>query len=206
MQTLIVKQSNIFTMRIKAVIMKALNEDRREFLKNSGLVAAGLMFFPGCSIKDDDPTYHFFTQEEAKTLISFCEQLIPADELYGGATDACVIYYIDRQLLGPLKKHTKSYKEDIVKLNAYCQQQLGNAFAELSDSDQIKVMRRMEKNKIDKSIWKNPSAFFKTVHAHTMQGFYGSPAHGGNKGHMSFDMLEIEALLRMRLEYPVTGV
>jgi len=35
-----------------------------------------------------------------------------------------------------------------------------------------------------------------------MQGFYGSPIHGGNQNHMSFNMLKIDGMLKVRLESP----
>jgi gluconate 2-dehydrogenase gamma chain len=37
--------------------------------------------------------------------------------------------------------------------------------------------------------------FFRLIHDHAMQGFYGSPRHGGNKNNVSYKM--------MRLDYPV---
>ena len=63
-------------------------------------------------------------------------------------------------------------------------------------------MRMMEKNKLDKVKWKNSSLFFNKIRLHTMQGFYGSPIHGGNKNFLSFDILNINGLLRQRLESP----
>lgn len=177
--------------------------DRREFIKTTSVTSFGAMLFPGCVIKEKDPTYHFFTEAEAETIIAFSEQLIPADEIYGGATDACVVYYIDRQLNGTFKKHAKSYRDNIKKLNDYCQLKYDNSFAKLSEAKQIEVMQMMEKNRLDKSIWKTPAIFFKTVHSHTKQGFYGSAVHGGNKNHISFNMMGVDGMLQIRLEDPV---
>ena len=63
-------------------------------------------------------------------------------------------------------------------------------------------MQMMEKNKLDNVKWKNSSFFFNKIRLHTMQGFYGSPIHGGNKNFLSFDILNIDGLLRQRLESP----
>mgnify|MGYP005705423921 FL=1 len=63
-------------------------------------------------------------------------------------------------------------------------------------------MEMMEKNNLNNSEWINPSIFFNKIRLHTMQGFYGSPIHGGNKNYISFDILKIEGLLRQRLESP----
>jgi gluconate 2-dehydrogenase gamma chain len=34
--------------------------------------------------------------------------------------------------------------------------------------------------------------FFKTLLDHTMQGFYGSPRHGGNCNYVSYKMMKID--------------
>lgn len=175
---------------------------RRDFTKAGGLLAAGVFFFPGCAIKEEDATYHFFTPDEARCIIALCEQLIPGDEQFGGATEACVIYYIDRQLIRPLKHHEKEYRQGIKTLQQLCNQTYGDDFQDLSTEDKIQVMIAMEQNKFDKNIWTQPARFFRVLRAHTMQGFYGSPIHGGNKDHMSFNMLELEGLIKARLESP----
>jgi gluconate 2-dehydrogenase gamma chain len=55
-------------------------------------------------------------------------------------------------------------------------------------------MKAMESNQLNETQWPGgkPSDFFNLVLSHTMQGFYGSPIHGGNKDYMSFEMLRID--------------
>jgi len=56
-------------------------------------------------------------------------------------------------------------------------------------------MQSMEKGEIKSDLWKvSPKEFFNKLLDRTMQGFYGSPRHGGNKDYVSFKM--------MRLDYP----
>jgi gluconate 2-dehydrogenase gamma chain len=52
----------------------------------------------------------------------------------------------------------------------------------------------MESNKTPPGIWTQPAAngFFSMIVQHTMQGFYGSPRHGGNKDYASYKMLGLE--------------
>ena len=52
---------------------------------------------PSCFRKRS--SWQFFTDEEAACMVALCEQIIPADEHGGGATEAGVIHYIDRQLV-----------------------------------------------------------------------------------------------------------
>jgi gluconate 2-dehydrogenase gamma chain len=170
--------------------------NRRGFIKTAGVVVVGVSLLPSCSSKmKDEVFYRFFTNEEGECVIALCEQIIPASENYGGAADAGVIFYIDRQLLETFKEHATSYRESLKILQTHCENEFGKQFQNLLSKQQIDVMALMESNKIDEKLWEKPANFFKLVLKHTMQGFYGSPIHGGNKDYMSFNML--------RLEYPL---
>jgi gluconate 2-dehydrogenase gamma chain len=70
------------------------------------------------------------------------------------------------------------------------------AFSELEFEVQTDFMEKMEKGKLPVEFWKelNQKEFFRLTLDHTMQGFYGSPRHGGNKNYVSYKM--------MRLDYP----
>jgi gluconate 2-dehydrogenase gamma chain len=167
--------------------------NRRGFIKTGGMFAAGLLYLPACSSRmKEESSYRFFTLNEAMCVIALSEQIIPADAEFGGATDAGVIFYIDRQLVGPLKEYAESYRNNLKILQAYCKTEFGKQFQDLSTEEQINTMKMMERNKIDTDVWKNPSNFFRLILSHTMQGFYGSPIHGGNKDYMSFNMLGLE--------------
>lgn len=158
--------------------------NRRNFLITGGVAIAGLLYLPSCaSRKKEEGFFRFFTNEEGVCVEALCEQIIPADENYGGATEAGVVIYIDRQLMGSFSDHAEAYRENLKMLQAYCEKEFGNEFQKLSSEDQIDVMKKMEQKQ---------SSFFELILKHTMQGFYGSPIHGGNKDYMSFDMLGLE--------------
>ena len=54
--------------------------------------------------------YSFLTPPEVQFLDAAVERLIPADELGPGARDACVSYYIDRQLMSNWGMHGRNYR------------------------------------------------------------------------------------------------
>jgi len=97
-------------------------------------------------------------------LQAICELIIPADE-DPGATQAGVVHYIDRQLTGKFREHQKSYREGLA------------AAAHMAPGE---VERAAETR-----------TFFGLVVTHAMQGFYGSPRHGGNRDFASWRMLRI---------------
>ena len=165
--------------------------NRRDFIKTASLAFGSVLLFPSC-LKQNN-IYRFFTLEEASCIIAFCEQIIPKDKS-PGATDAGVIFYIDRQLSGVFNYDQETYRNGIKKLQAYCSGKYGKTFESLIPDDQIKIMKIMESNQMAEPEWPNgkPAEFFNLVLSHTMQGFYGSPIHGGNKDYMSFEMLRID--------------
>lgn len=168
-----------------------LKPNRRDFIKSASLAFGSVLLFPSC-LKQSSP-YRFFTQSEALCVIALCEQIIPKDQS-PGATDAGVIHYIDRQLAGVFQYDKETYRNGIKNLQDLCRKNTGKNFELLSPEEQIKLMKTMESNLIPEEEWPNGKAadFFKLIVSHTMQGFYGSPIHGGNKDFMSFEMLRID--------------
>lgn len=164
--------------------------NRREFLKQSALVAGSVLLMPSCFHRASK--FRFFTEEEASCVTALCEQIIPHDES-PGASDAGVIYYIDRQLSGVFHYNQVTYRSGILKLQAFCQSKYKSSFQELPSEQQIQVMKQMEAKQMGADWNGNDAAgFFNLVLKHTMQGFYGSPIHGGNKDYMSFTMLQLD--------------
>ena len=165
--------------------------NRRDFIKSASLAFGSILLFPSC-LKQKG-IYRFFTPEEAICIIAFCEQIIPKDES-PGATDAGVIYYIDRQLFGVFHYNQETYRNGIKNLQAWCNSKYGKPFELIIPEDQINAMKILESNQLNEAEWtgSKPAEFFNLVCSHTMQGFYGSPVHGGNKDYMSFEMLRID--------------
>lgn len=70
-------------------------------------------------------------------------------------------------------------------------------FANLSWEQQYTVLQQMERKELPETYWEEipQKKFFDMVLRNTMQGYYGSPRHGGNRDYVSFRM--------MRLDYPL---
>lgn len=168
-----------------------MESNRRDFIKHISLAYGSILFFPGCSV--GNPLFRFFTAAEANCIVAICERIIPADD-QPGATDAGVIYYIDKQLDGVLNASRNMYRKGIMALQKYCMEAYGKEFEYLRTETQNKILVMLEKNEIKGGFWEgiNSFTFFKIVISHTMQGFYGDPRHGGNKDFVSFRMLKID--------------
>jgi gluconate 2-dehydrogenase gamma chain len=169
--------------------------DRRTFLKRGVAGFGSLLLMPSC-LKQASP-YRFFTPAEAKCVIALCEQIIPEDEFGGGATEAGVINYIDRQLVAVFDYDQVVYQQGLAALQEFCLGFYGKRFESLDGEIQIRTIKMMESGRMPEEHWGDlePGRFFSLVISHTMQGFYGPPRHGGNKNYMSYKM--------MGLDYPL---
>jgi gluconate 2-dehydrogenase gamma chain len=139
------------------------------------------------------PKYRFFTEAEADLLIDICEQIIPRDDA-PGATDTGAIHYIDRQLCGVFARHQKVYRRGLESFRQTCLQAYKAPFQSLAPAEKIEALRSIELGEAPRALWDEPSAhaFFELVLAHTMQSFYGSPRHGGNRDYASYRMLGLD--------------
>ena len=78
-------------------------------------------------------------------------------------------------------------------------------FAQLPWDDRTTLLLNLENGKVDKEIFSDGGkAAFEMVLAHTMQGFYGNPRHGGNKDYASWRMIGVTPMpVRGRQHYQV---
>jgi len=151
---------------------------RRRFL-GAGLSATAAGVLASCGRTGGGPHWRFFTAAEARSVDAICEQIIPADT-DPGARQAGVVNFIDLQLTKHHKRHQAAYRKGIAGVDAVSRKLFGKPFAELPSEQQVEVLTDVENNDAE---------FFGLIRAHTMQGFYGDPRHGGNRGAMSWKML-----------------
>jgi gluconate 2-dehydrogenase gamma chain len=137
--------------------------------------------------------YRFLNDSEAALVIDLCEQIIPRDDV-AGAADAGVVDYIDRQLAGVFARHQQTYRLGLEAFAQTCLHLDKQPFAQLAAERKMAVMKLVERGKAPAEIWKDvaQAEFFKLLVDHTMQGFYGSPRHGGNRDYVSYKILGID--------------
>jgi len=175
---------------------------RRKFIQVTTAAAAGSVV--GCTNKGSP--WRFFTLQEGWTVAAICERLIPADQ-DPGATEAGVVNFIDLQLMGPYKRYRSNYRRGIQGVEQASLQKFGRAFTQLSPESQDEVLKELEQGGVAGEAWKDLSSkdFFTLILGHTMQGFYGDPRHGGNRGRVSWKMLGLPyPPIRGRLHYDLT--
>lgn len=163
---------------------------RRKFIQAAGLLSGSVLLIPACVPFSE---YRVFSPDEAACLIALCEQIIPADK-DPGATDAGVIYFIDKLVHERFPHLLPVYRQGIAALEASCNKLYKASFAGLPPIGQIEVMKQMEADALPEECWTGLKAsdFFRLLVRNTMQGFYGPPRHGGNKNYLSYRMLNLD--------------
>ena len=143
---------------------------RRDFIWTSNLAATA--FLPQITQAAE---LRFFSAEDARWIDSLMAQIIPSDDA-PGAREAGCLYYLDKQLGEGLVRYAANYRTGLPEF-----QKQHPDFLALPFAQQTKVLEGLGT--------RNP--FFEMLVDHTMQGFYGSPDHGGNKDQASWKMLGI---------------
>lgn len=189
---------------------------RRKFIKTLSIGVGSLLLLPRCTFGKIS-AWRFFTQEEGVLVDAIVEQIIPTDE-WPGAKDAMVTNFIDKQLVGAYTRHQEIYRNSLSAIQIACKNAFNKKFEELAWNEQTNFLVSLEKNEIvtqvlDKSVASgNPigdadktfienwlkNNFFNLIRNHTMQGFYGSPRHGGNYKFVSYRMIGLDP-------YPIMG-
>jgi gluconate 2-dehydrogenase gamma chain len=154
--------------------MRKSRVERRSFLK----IAAVATATSGCGRKS---SWRFFSEAEAATMAALADQYIPEDS-HPGAARAGVVNFLDIQLTKHYKPLQQRYRTGLAKLDDSARKLHGESFAELEPAQQHAMVVALESAEPD---------FFNMTLAHTMQGFYGSPRHGGNRDGVSWKMLGV---------------
>jgi gluconate 2-dehydrogenase gamma chain len=146
--------------------------ERRAFLGATAAAAASAA--TGCGSRE----WRFFTETEARTLAAVCDRIVPPDE-YPGAAQAGAVRFIDRQLLRHFRPFRTLYRDGLRLLAS-------RSFASLPPAAQDAILKAFEAgtNTLERE-------FFNAAVQHTMQSYYGTPRHGGNRDAVSWRMLGV---------------
>jgi gluconate 2-dehydrogenase gamma chain len=162
---------------------------RRQF------VAAGALGGAAVAIGCNSPkrgTWEFLADNQSRTLAAICDQIVPADD-FPSASQAGVLVYIDRQLIRHYRKHQDVYRRGLEQAEEMSRSRFGRELASLTSQQQLEVVGSIEQQDRE---------FFELVRSHTLEGYYGSPRHGGNRDAVSWRMLGLpEPPLLGRAQY-----
>src|SRR5258708_4871231 len=126
----------------------------------------------------------FFTQEEALDVAAAAARIFPSDESGPGANEAGVVIYIDRQLASAYGRDRYRYTQgpfaDGVPEQGYQGKETPREIyrAGLKQLGRFHLLSAAEQNARLKQI--ENTLFFSLLRAHTVEGMFCDPMHGGN--------------------------
>lgn len=158
--------------------------------------------------------WYFFSSEEVKTTTAIVDRLIPADDLSPSASQAGVVVFVDRQLVGPFGTSSRLYtkgpfmpgtpqqgwqrpdtpamrwRDGLAALSAWVKTNKGGRdFAALGPDEQDAILKDLEAGKIDLGAKVEAKAFFALVLQNAMEGFFADPIYGGNRDMAAWRMI-----------------
>jgi gluconate 2-dehydrogenase gamma chain len=193
---------------------------RRRMLTTFGLAGAAalpavLVSAVSASGGAQPVTYLFLNAEEAAFIEAAVSRLIPADDKWGGAIEAGVPSYIDKQLAGAWGAGERLYRSGPWQPGAASQgyqlpftpselfrtaleainkalTQAGTPFDKMSSDDQDAYLRGLEGGGTSQA--GVPSdIFFTHLWEATLEGFFSDPVYGGNRDMVSWRMIGLRS-------------
>lgn len=157
--------------------------------------------------------YTFFNPLMVDVITAAAERIIPRDDNGPGATDAGVVYFIDRQLsseygmvgkrygAGPFVAGNSNqgdqsglsmrdrYRIGINGMQAYAQATFQKDFKDLGPDQQDQLLRDMEAGKATSFAASGGQTFFTLLVNHVKAGFFADPIYGGNRDMVGWKMI-----------------
>lgn len=169
------------------VAMNNNNElSRRRFLFSAGVLTASTFVRlsgasvaaiaqAACAAKVESAPFRSLSREEAADIEAIAARIIPTTST-PGATEAGVVHFFDNAFAAEMKDSLEAVRAGLVRLNAAIGEP--TRFAALSPDAQDARLRDIE-----------DSDFFTLVREMTIFGFFAMSSHGGNQGHVSWDLV-----------------
>jgi gluconate 2-dehydrogenase gamma chain len=167
----------------------------------------------------------FFTPAEWAFLNAACDRLIPNDEHGPGGVALGVPQYIDRQMgtpwadgaiwymQGPFYEAKpefgyqsqltpkQQYRIGIKAIDAVCQHQFKQNFADLRPERQDDVLRKIEKGELTSAELPLKTFFSSFLLKNVLEGYFGDPMYGGNKDMAAWTMIAYPGVRADYLEW-----
>jgi gluconate 2-dehydrogenase gamma chain len=148
--------------------------------RRSFVAAAAVSATTSCR-QSPPSTWRTLTDSEARTLGVLCAEIIPADD-YPSAEQSGAVQFLDIQLTRHYRKHREAYRQGVARTEAVSLRKFGQPPDKLASA---------QRHLLAEDVERSDPAFFAMLVAHTMQSYYGSPRHGGNRDAVSWRMLGV---------------
>src|SRR6516162_1459907 len=129
-----------------------------------------------------------FTPDQMRLIDAVVNRLIPSDELGPSASEAGVPVYLARSFAGHLSGEKDVFSQGLAAIEAAARARHNAAFVQLSPAQQDEFLNAMEKNEVS-GFRPDSRTFFNRIRQLTLEGMFGDPWYGGNKGFAGWDLI-----------------
>jgi gluconate 2-dehydrogenase gamma chain len=132
------------------------------------------------------------TLDELTLVEAIADQVIPRPGPRRGTPGGL---FIEQQLRGRYARFLPAYQEGLRRVDESSRRLHGRRFIDLTVDTQTALLAALERNQGPDGIWpalpRGSAEFFRLVADHCLQGYYGSPRHGGNRDGASWRMIGV---------------
>lgn len=152
---------------------------------------------------DPDPPYvvKHFDAGQQRTLTALFDTLIPPDDPPGspGGAEAGLLEFLDRLVAeDAFRKFVPFVRRGVAALDRAASGAHGVAFAGATAAQRTEVLERFQAGAVGAA----GAKFFDVMSTFALEGFYGSPFHGGNEGKIAWQWAGITMACPERPEEP----
>lgn len=134
------------------------------------------------------PPKQTFSEAQFRIIEAFVDRLIPTDENGPGAGESGVAVYIDRSFGDALAGERPVFAAGLEATDAFARSRHGVGFAELDVARKDAVLAAIENNDAG-GFSPDSRTFFYRVRQLTLEGMFGDPFYGGNRGFAGWDLI-----------------
>jgi len=171
---------------------------RRHFIEHVGFMSGTALLYAACKPSEQknprkettvgpvvESSHRSLTNEEYDTVAAAVERICPRDE-EPGAIDLGVPEYIDRALSTPTLGHVRDeFVRGTEALMRRAQARHHRAFAALGPAEQDALLTGFK----DSAPGSGEAHYWTVLLGLTMEGLFGDPVHGGNKGGRGWELI-----------------
>lgn len=171
---------------------------RRHFIEHVGFMSGTALLYAACKPSEEkkprqkatvapvgESSHRSLTNEEYDTVAAAVERICPRDE-EPGAIDLGVPEYIDQALSTPTLSHVR---DEFVRGTAALMRRAGSRyhqpFASLAPDLQDRLLTEFK----DSPQGTGEAYYWTVLIGLTMEGLFGDPVHGGNKGGRGWELI-----------------
>ena len=167
------------------------DQSRRQFLKSAGAMtsasylrllapAAAAIAQAACSARDEALPFAVLNADEAADFAAIAARIMPTTDT-PGATEAGVIYFIDRAFGDEMSGQLEFARAQLAEFNASLGESEARSFSELGDDEQDAFLKTRESTPLFNMMW-----------AMTMFGMFSMSKYGGNADNVGWELVGFE--------------